>query len=72
MIKWLDTCSNDYWAIMSHIGRVVWWYQWLFICPNCLYIYIVYININQTLMNSLQGLLNCEIGGLDCHVITTE
>ena len=23
-------------------------------------------------MNSLHGLLNCEIGGLDCHVITTE
>ena len=25
-------------------------------------------NIDQTLVN----LLNCEIGGLDCHVITTE
>jgi len=23
-------------------------------------------------MNSLHGQLNCEIGGLDCHVITTE
>ena len=23
-------------------------------------------------MNSLHGLLNCEIGGLDCYVITTE
>ena len=23
-------------------------------------------------MNSLHGLLNFEIGGLDCHVITTE
>jgi len=23
-------------------------------------------------MNSLHRLLNCEIGGLDCHVITTE
>ena len=23
-------------------------------------------------MNSLHILLNCEIGGLDCHVITTE
>ena len=23
-------------------------------------------------MNSLHGLLNCEIGGLACHVITTE
>ena len=28
--------------------------------------------IDQTLMNSLHGLLNCEIGGLDCHSITTE
>jgi len=25
-----------------------------------------------TLVNSLHGLLNSEIGGLDCHVITTE
>jgi len=23
-------------------------------------------------MNSLQGLLNCEIGGLECSVITIE
>jgi len=23
-------------------------------------------------MNSLHGLLSCEIGGLECHVITTE
>ena len=29
-------------------------------------------NIDQTLVNSLHGPLNCEIGGLDCHVITTE
>jgi len=36
------------------------------------YILIVYRNIDQTLVNSLHGLLNCEIGGLDCHVITTE
>ena len=32
---------------------------------------IVY-DIDQTLVNSLHKLLNCEIGGLDCHVITTE
>ena len=25
-----------------------------------------------TLLNSLHGLWNCEIGGLDCHVIITE
>ena len=29
-------------------------------------------NIDQTIVNSLQGLLNYEIGELDCHVITTE
>jgi len=33
---------------------------------------LLYTNIDQTLVNSLQGLLNCEIGGLDCHVIKTE
>ena len=29
---------------------------------------VLYTNIDQTLVNSLLGLLNCEIGGLDCHV----
>ena len=29
-------------------------------------------NIDQTIMNSLHRLLNCEIGELDCCVITTE
>ena len=33
---------------------------------------VLYTNIDQTLVNSLHGLLNCEIGGLDCHVITIE
>jgi len=33
---------------------------------------ILYTNIDQTLVNSLHRLLNCEIGGLDCHVIMTE
>ena len=33
---------------------------------------VLHGNIDETLMSSLQGLLNCEIGGLDCHVITTE
>jgi len=32
----------------------------------------VYTNIDQTLVNSLHRLLNCEIGGLDGRVITTE
>jgi len=31
----------------------------------------MYTNIDQKLVNSLHGLLNCEIGGLDCRVITT-
>ena len=33
---------------------------------------VLYTNIDQKLVNSLHGLLNCEMGGLDCHVITTE
>ena len=33
---------------------------------------IWYTNIDQKLVNSLHRLLNCEIGGLDCRVITTE
>ena len=33
---------------------------------------VLYTNIDQTLVNSLHGLLNCEIGGLDCRGITTE
>ena len=32
---------------------------------------ILYTNIDQHLVNSLHG-LNCEIGGLECRVITTE
>jgi len=32
--------------------------------------HILYPNIEQTLVNLLYGLLDCEIGGLDCHVIT--
>ena len=33
---------------------------------------VSYTNIDKTFVNSLNGLLDCEIGGLDCHVITTE
>jgi len=33
---------------------------------------ILCTTIDQTLVNSLHGLLNCEMGGLDFHVITTE
>jgi len=38
----------------------------------CWIVKLVHGNIDQTLVNSLHGLLNCEIGGLMCHVITTE
>ena len=34
--------------------------------------FVLYMNIDQKLMNSLHGLLNIEIDGLDCCVITTE
>jgi len=39
---------------------------------NVYYNELLYTNIDQTLVNSLHGLFNCEKGGLDCHVITTE
>ena len=33
---------------------------------------LLYTNIDQKLVNSLHGLLNCETGGLECRVISTE
>ena len=36
------------------------------------FLIVLYTNSDQTLMNALHGLLNCEIGGLYCRVITTE
>ena len=39
---------------------------------NALCIHVVYGSIDQTLVNSLHGLLNFERDGLDCRVITTE
>jgi len=33
---------------------------------------VLYTYIGHTLVNALHGLLNCETGGLDCRVITTE
>ena len=33
---------------------------------------LLYTNIDQTLMNSFHGLLNFEMGRLDCRVITTK
>ena len=56
------------------VARVVWsscwlWFLVLEICSGLVY---TKNNIDQTLVSSLLRLLNCEIGGLDCHVITTE
>ena len=44
-----------------------------FVCEvrYCLFI-LLYTHIDQTLVNSLHRMLNCEIGGLDRHAITTE
>ena len=41
-------------------------------CVDTGFVLILHRNIDQTLLNSLHGLLDFEIGGLDCHVITTE
>ena len=44
--------------------------------PHIVFIYlfisIIALNIDQTLMNALLGVLNYLIGGLGCHVITIE
>jgi len=34
--------------------------------------FVLVLHGNMTLLNPLQGLLNCEIGGLDGRVITTR
>jgi len=36
------------------------------------YMEVLHRNIDQTLLHSLYGLLNCEIGGLDCRVTPQE
>ena len=33
---------------------------------------VLYLNIDQTIVNSLHRPLNYEIGGINCHIITTE
>ena len=33
---------------------------------------LLHVNIDQILLNSLCGQLNCETGGLDYRIITTE
>ena len=47
-------------------------YKPIYLIRVCVSFMIVHTNIDQTLVNSLYGRLNCEIGGLDCHVVTTE
>ena len=47
----------------------------MFVVDFSMYLFetlVVHWKIDQTLVNSLHGLPNCEIGGLDCHIITTE
>jgi len=47
----------------------------MFVVDFSMYLFetlVVHGKIDQTLVNSLHGLPNCEIGGLDSHVITTE
>ena len=50
--------------------------QYFIIVHVILHLQILHGNIHQTLVNSLHGLLNFEIGGLecglDCLVITTK
>ena len=43
-----------------------------FYCEQSCLVELLYTNVDQKLVNSLHGLLTCEIGGLDCRVITTE
>jgi len=33
---------------------------------------VLYTNIDQTLLNSLHGMMICLTGELDCHIITIE
>jgi len=47
------------------------WVGIVFLCSR-LNRKVLYTNIDRTLVNSLHRLLNCEIGGLDCRVSTTE
>jgi len=35
-------------------------------------VFVLHVIIDQTLVNTLHGLLNFEISGLDCRVILTE
>ena len=53
----------------NHISTTNYLIEKGWLCKSTL---LLHRNIDQTLMNSLHGLLNCEIGGLDCPVITTE
>mgnify|MGYP006890260882 CR=1 FL=1 len=56
----LQECSNELRCVSCVVIIKLKWYK------------EQYTHIDQTLVNSLHGLLNCEIGGLDCSVITTE
>jgi len=62
---------------LTYIMYTSWYWMWnetwIQTSPisQCMKLNLLYY-IDQTFLNSLHGRLNCEIGGLDWHVITTE
>ena len=59
------------------INMHMYWLKWLdsvllVDITTSIQIYKCIQTLTKTLMNSLHRQLKCEIGGLDCHVITTE
>ena len=43
-----------------------------FYCEQSYLVELLYTNVDQKLVNSLHGLLTCEIGGLDCVVLLQQ
>ena len=62
----LEVVVNLFWFPVYYATR-----EWL---ENIIEPLLLYTNNDQTLVNSLPGRLNKDIGvgGLDCHVITTD
>jgi len=46
--------------------------SYCYVLVNGHYSVVLYTNIDQKHVHSLHILLNCEIGGIDCRVFTTE
>ena len=68
-VAWRELLSTG--SLIKEWSYILLWYDWNTFGKSCEN-RILHENIDQTLINSLHGLLNCEIGGLDCHVSTTE